>query len=514
MMTIIETPAPSMPPLRAWAGFIAMCVGMFMAILDIQIVATSLPAIQQALAFRADQVSWIQTSYLTAEVVAIPLTGWLTRLLSLRGLFVAACSLFVMASALCAASTGFAPLVAARVVQGFSGGVLIPIVFSAGFTLFSKRGEAIATTIGGVLAVLAPTLGPIAGGWITSTYSWHWLFLINVIPGIIAVLVGGKALPRAAPRLDEMRNLDVVSLILVATALALLEIGLKEAPERGWMSGTVLGLLLVALTCGSAFVGRTLRRKRPIVDLTALRDRNFALGCALSFILGAGLYGSVYLMPFFLGYVRSHGALAIGAIMLVTGATQLVAAPLTVWLEHHVGARVLTGVGFVLFAIGLAMSAFETPRTDFSEMFWPQVVRGVATMLCLLPPIRVALSHLPPDRVPDASALFNLMRNLGGAIGLALIDTMIFGRAGDHGRALSEKLMGGDASASAFVGLSGPPDPMQLTPEALVHLQGLVEKAGLTLAVNDAWAMTAGLVALGMLLAPAARADDQSSVSR
>jgi DHA2 family multidrug resistance protein len=221
---------------------------------------------------------------------------------------------------------------------------------------------------------------------------------------MVAVLVGGTTLPRSAPRLDEVRNLDVVSLLLIAAALALLEIGLKEAPERGWMSGTVLGLLLVALTCGSAFAWRTLRSERPIVDLMALRDRNLALGCALSFILGTGLYGSVYLMPFFLAYVRGHSALAIGEIMLVTGATQLAAAPITVWLEQHVGARPLTCAGFVLFAIGLAMSAFETPRTDFAEMFWPQVVRGFATTLCLLPPIRIALGHLPPERVPDASA--------------------------------------------------------------------------------------------------------------
>ena len=155
------------PPLAAWIGFSAMCIGMFMAILDIQIVATSLPSIQEALAIRPDQMSWIQTSYLIAEVVAIPLTGWLTRVLSLRGLFVISTAVFVVASVSCATSTGFAPLVAARIVQGFAGGILIPIVFSAGFLLFPGRGQAFATTIAGVLAVLAPTIGPVAGGWIT-----------------------------------------------------------------------------------------------------------------------------------------------------------------------------------------------------------------------------------------------------------------------------------------------------------------------------------------------------------
>src|SRR6266702_2466548 len=206
MMIQSPSTASPVPPLAAWIGFIAMCLGMFMAIHDIQIVATSLPAIQQALGFRPDQMSWIQTSYLIAEVIAIPLTGWLTRVLSLRGLFVTATTLFVIASAGCASSVGFASLVAGRVLQGFAGGVLIPIVFSAGFLLFSKRGETLATTIAGVLAVLAPTLGPITGGWITSTYSWHWLFLINIAPGMVAVFAGCRFLPRSEPSIGEART--------------------------------------------------------------------------------------------------------------------------------------------------------------------------------------------------------------------------------------------------------------------------------------------------------------------
>lgn len=492
------------PPIAAWIGFGAMCIGMFMAILDIQIVATSLPSIQEALAIRPDQMSWIQTSYLIAEVVAIPLTGWLTRVLSLRGLFVIFTAVFVMASAACASSTGFASLVTARVVQGFAGGVLIPIVFSAGFLLFPGRGQALATTIAGVLAVLAPTVGPIAGGWITSTYSWQWLFLINVVPGILAVVVGFLVLPRSGANLREARHLDVASLVLVAAALAALEIGLKEAPTQGWASGMVLGLFLLALTCGVAFVRRTLWCARPIVDLGLLADRNFSLGCALSFILGMGLYGSVYLMPVFLAYARNYGPLSIGEVMLVTGAAQLVAAPIVVWLEQRVAARHLTMVGFILFALGLAMSTFDQPRTDGDEMFWPQVVRGLAIMLCLLPPIRIALGHLPIERVPDASAMFNLMRNLGGAIGLALIDTIIFGRAEMHGRALVERLSRGDAAAFDFVGLPSIPVPIQVIPEKMQLVHRAVERAALTMAINEAWAMIACLTVAGAFLAWAA----------
>lgn len=484
-----------------------------MAILDIQIVATSLPSIQEALAIRPDQMSWIQTGYLIAEVIAIPLTGWLTRVLSLRGLFVIATILFVIASAGCAASIGFTSLVGARIVQGFAGGVLIPIVFSAGFLLFPGRGQALATTLAGVLAVLAPTVGPIMGGWITSTYSWPWLFLVNVGPGILAAVVGFSVLPRTETRFGEVRRLDITSLILVAMALAALEVGLKEAPTQSWTSGIVLGLFLVTLTCGGAFVLRTLSRSPPIVDLRAFVDREFALGCALSFILGIGLYGSVYLMPVFLAYVRGHDALTIGETMLVTGAAQLMSAPLVVWLERYFSARLLASLGFFMFATGLAMSAFETPRSDYDEMFWPQVARGVAIMLCLLPPIRLALGHFPIAFVPNASGLFNLMRNLGGAIGLALIDTVIFGRAEMHGRALIAKLTRGDAAAFDFVGLPSLPMPMQVMPEKMQLVRRAVERAALTIAINEAWAMIGLLTAVGLLVALAsrkkARFDDQ-----
>ena len=184
-----------------WLGFILMCLGMFMAILDIQVVATSLPTIQRALAMAPDLMSWIQTAYLIAEIIAIPLTGWLTRVLTLRWLFVGAISLFTLASIGCAFSGDFVVLISFRVLQGFAGGTLIPAVFSAVFLLFPIRLHPIATTLAGIMAVLAPTVGPVVGGWITDTWSWHWLFLINVVPGIIAAAVTPLVLPRTSPAL-------------------------------------------------------------------------------------------------------------------------------------------------------------------------------------------------------------------------------------------------------------------------------------------------------------------------
>jgi DHA2 family multidrug resistance protein len=489
--------------MATWVGFGAMCLGMFMAILDIQVVATSLPDIRGALDIEPAQMSWIQTAYLIAEIIAIPLTGFLTRLFSLRGMFALALGGFVAASVGCAASSTLPMLIVFRVLQGFCGGALIPAVFSAVFLLFPHRRQTVATTLAGALAVLAPTVGPVVGGWITDTYSWHWLFLINVIPGVVAIIAILRLLPRDRMDLGQVRGLDWLALILMALALASLEILLKEAPQRGWLSAFAIGLALLCGAGGIGFIARVIRSARPLVALTALQDRKFALGCWLSFMLGVGLFGSVYLMPVFLGLVRLHSALEIGTVMLVTGLAQLATAPIAVQLERRCDARALSAFGFALFGIGLGLSYFQTFETDFAQMFWPQVIRGIAIMFCLLPPTTLALGHLPPENIPNASGLFNLMRNLGGAIGIALIDTIIWARAPEHVTAIVERLQAGDAATAAFVGL--PTDRFKGVPLGPVDadtqemVRPLVERAGLVSAINEAWAMMALAMALALL---------------
>ncbi len=394
-------------------------------------------------------------------------------------------------------------------LQGFSGGVLIPAVFSAVFLLFPPRLHAIATTIGGVIAVLAPTVGPVVGGWITDNWSWPWLFLINVIPGIVASTVTPFLLPRQDAHIEELSTLDGLSSILLAAALACLEIGLKEAPLRGWLSPTCIALLAASAICLTAMIRRTLLSAHPIVRLCLLKRRSFAFGCGLSFCLGVGLFGSVYLMPVFLAFVRRHDAFEIGTIMLVTGVSQLLAAPLAVMLESRIGARYLTAFGFALFAVGLGMSAFQPRVADFDQMFWPQVVRGFAIMFCLLPPTRIALGALEEAEVPDASGLFNLMRNLGGAIGIALIDTILFGRSMIYAEDFRVRLLAGDITAATAIGLDpqrlidrapGPPDAA-----AISFVRPMVERASLAICVNEAWAMLACVAIVGLLLVPFAR---------
>jgi DHA2 family multidrug resistance protein len=508
-MTVLAERSSTTPVVSTWTGFLLMCLGMFMAILDIQVVATSLPTIQSALDISPDTMSWIQTAYLIAEVIAIPLTGLFTRILTLRWLFVTAVSVFTLASIGCAFSGGFAVLLAFRVVQGFSGGVVIPAVFSAVFLLFPSRLHAVATTVAGVVAVLAPTIGPVVGGFITETWSWPWLFLINVIPGLVAASATPFLLPRQETNFAELSKLDLRALVLMAAALASLEIGLKQAPLNGWLSLSCAGLLSASAIAAGISICLTVGCSHPALRLSALKRRSFAVGCALSFCLGVGLFGSVYLMPVFLAFVRGHDAFEIGTIMLVTGIAQLLAAPLAVMLESRLGARCLTAAGFALFALGLGLSYFQPRTADFDAMFWPQILRGVAIMFCLLPPTRIALGALPDAEIPDACGLFNLMRNLGGAIGIALIDTILYGRVGIYADDFRDRLLAGDVSAAIAIGLKpslflnrppGPPDDA-----AIAFVRPMVEKASLALCVNEAWAMLAVVAVVGLLLVPLAR---------
>jgi DHA2 family multidrug resistance protein len=508
--TVTAPATPARAGLTVWAGFTAMTVGMFLAILDIQIVASSLIDIQSALGIPADRLSYLQTAYLIAEIIAIALTGWLTRVMSTRWLFVVAMLGFVGASLGCAASTTYPSLYAWRVVQGLFGGALIPLVFTAVFIVFPVRQQGVATAIGGGLAMLAPTVGPFIGGWITETLSWHWLFLINFVPGVVAAAVVARTIRVDRPDWAAVRQLDVAALALIAVCLGTLELTLKEAPGWGWGDPLSLALASVCVATGVLSVVKSVRSADPLIEMSAFRNRTFAVGAWFSFVLGFALFGSVYLLPLYLGIVRGHGPLEIGTIMIVMGATQLVIAPLATVMEQRMDARAMTALGYALFGAGLIWNGFATQAWDFAELFGPQVLRGAAVMICLLPVTRLALGQLPSDKVANASALFNLMRNVGGAVGLALIDTVIHNRPAHHVERIVAALQAGDRDMAVFVGL--PPD--SLTPAmlatvdeaAIAFVRPLVERAATVASFNEAWLMIGGLAILSLAMLPLMKA--------
>ena len=392
-----------MSALRLWIGFIAMCVGLFMAVLDIQVVASALTTIGAALHIAPERLGWIQTGYLMAEVVSIPLTGVLTRALSLRWMFVSATLGFTLASLGCAMATTVSMLIALRVVQGFCGGMLIPAVFTSIFVMMPKEQEILATTLAGVFAMIAPTIGPFVGGYVTKHLSWNWIFLINIVPGLLVSLTVALCVRVGKPDLSAIRRIDYATLVLTAIFLGSLQLLFNEAPGRDWHGIFVYSVAAICLSSGAAGAWCALTRPLPFIDLRSFRRRDFALGCALSFVFGMGLYGSSYILALFLGLVRGHTPLVIGEIMVVSGAAQLLMAPVVALLETKVHCRILIALGFLMFGLGLYTNGLENPHSEFWGLFWPQILRGCAVMLCILPCTRLALEGWSQKDVPEAS---------------------------------------------------------------------------------------------------------------
>jgi DHA2 family multidrug resistance protein len=492
---------------RDWVGFLAMVLGMFMAILDIQIVASSIAQIQAGISASAEEISWVQTSYLIAEVVMIPLSGWLARVVSTRYLFFASCVTFTVASAACAFSWSIESMIVFRAIQGFLGGAMIPTVFATTYMIFPPRQQAGLSVVIGLVATMAPTLGPTLGGWLTETWSWHWLFLINVVPGVIVASLVWTCGRHDPPKLSMLKGFDMAGIALVAVFLGSLQYVLEEGPGDDWFDDRrIVVMSLISALAGMGFIWRELTAEHPVVDLKAFGDSNFAVGCLYSFIIGIGLYGSVYIVPLYLGRVRGYSSLEIGITMMVTGLFQALSAPLAGNLAKHVDLRYMLGVGLALFGGGLWLNSELTSQWGYWEMFLPQAVRGLSLMFCFVPINAVALGHLPPHQVQNASGLYNLMRNLGGAIGLAGINTALTHRLDLHMARLSEGLTISRGAVVAMLdGLTAKFEPLMgagAEQAALKLLWQITRREAMTMAFSDVLMMVAAVFGCGVLLLP------------
>jgi DHA2 family multidrug resistance protein len=396
-----------------------MCFGMFMAFLDIQVVSASLAQIQAGLAASSDEITWVQTAYLMAEVVAIPLSGFLSRALGTRIMFAGAAAGFTVASLMCGLSTTMDQMIVWRALQGFIGGGMVPTVFASAYTIFPRSRMMVITPLIGLVATLAPTIGPTVGGILTEAFSWHWLFFINIVPGIIVTIAAITLIDFDQPDLKLFERFDWVGLISMAMFLGALEYVLEDGPRWDWFEDSTIALAAVVSAAAAAvFFLRVLTAGEPIVDLRAFVDRNFAVGSVFSFVLGIGLYGLTYLYPIYLSQIRGHNALMIGETMFVSGVTMFFCAPIVGRLVTRLDPRVMLTAGFAIVALSNWQMSYITKDWDFWQLFVPQILRGFGMMLAIVPITNISLGTLPPDRLKNASGLFNLTRNLGGAVGL------------------------------------------------------------------------------------------------
>ena len=479
-------------------GYFAIVMGMFMAMLDIQIVASSLSEIQAGLSAAPDEIAWVQSAYLIAEVVIMPMTGWLTQLLSTRWMFSISCLGFTLASAGCAFAWNIESMIAFRALQGLLGGTMIPTMFSVSYVVFGGARSTAASAMTAMVITLGPTMGPTLGGWLTSSLSWHWLFLINLVPGLLVTAATVTCLDIDRPNLKLLRQFDFPGFLSMAIFLSTLEYILEEGASKDWLqSDLILGLSLLSLITGIAFFWRSLTHDRPLVDLKVFNNRDFSLGCVIAFAMGFILYGSTFLIPLYCARVLNFNAFDIGTIMAITGASQMVGGPVSTLLVRRFDVRLVLVSGLVLVMLGVYLNSDLTSLSGSGDLAIPQALRGFGYMLCGMPSNMIAMANLPIHQIRAASGLFTLVRNLGGAIGLATLNTELIQRQRLHMSRLSDAVNSGRSSISSMMdGLTGYLDDryggtMDSAAAALKLMQGLAQQQAAALTFADLQLMMA-----------------------
>src|SRR3982751_1217824 len=466
-------------PKRLFA-FIIMVFGMFMSILDIQIVSASLSEIQAGLSASSSEVSWVQTAYLIAEVIAIPLSGFLSRAFGTRLLFAISAAGFTASSLLCGFATTIEEMILWRALQGFLGAGMIPTVFASAYTVFPRTKFHI--------------VGPVIG----------------ITIGVLALVDFDE------PHFELLDRFDWWGLLFMAGFLGTLEYVLEEGPQYEWMQDP--SVAICAWICGVsaiAFFWRVFTAAEPIVHIRTFSNRNFAIGCVLQFCIGIGLYGLTYIYPRYLAEVRGYSALMIGETMFVSGITMFLVAPVVGRLMQRVDMRLIIASGLVIFALGSLQMTWITRDYDFYELLVPQILRGIGMMFAMVPTNTIALGTLPPERVKNASGLFNLTRNLGGAVGLAVINQVLNERTDLHIARLHERMTWGNASAIETLNqftqrLQGMGDAALM---AMKQLSQIVHRQAVVMGYGDAFLMLtlfyAGLSLLVLLLKKPASASTE-----
>lgn len=498
--------------LRSIVPFAVMCAGMFIALLDIQIVASSLQNIGGGLSAAQDQIGWVQTAYLIAEIVMIPLSGWLTRVFSTRWLFAISAAGFAAASFLCGLAWDIRSMIVFRAVQGLLGASMIPTVFTSSFIYFQGQKRVYSAAVIGTIASLAPSLGPVIGGWITDSLGWHWLFYINVLPGIAIALLVAWLVRIDKPDFSLLKGADYFGIVLMAVSLGCLEYVLEDGSRWNWFDDrTIRDCAWIAALSGGAFLLRSLSIPQPIVDLRAFGNRNFALGCLLSFITGVGIFTTIYLTPLFLGYVRGFSAWQIGAATFSTGVASVIGVPVYIVLARKFDTRWLMMFGLACFAASMWSFSSITHDWGANELLLPQILRGFPQVFAVAPAVTLGLGSLPPERLKYASGLFNMMRNLGGAVGIAVCSAILNARTNFHFLMLASHLTPANEAMNHLIANAGSRyaadvgDPQAARLAALKQLWAITYREATTLSYADAFMAIAAIFVVASLLAPLLR---------
>jgi DHA2 family multidrug resistance protein len=477
-----QTAPGDLPNARKYLIFGVMAFGQFMALIDIQIVAASLNEVQAGLSAGPDEISWVQTGYLMSELVMIPFSAFLAQALSTRWLFTLSAALFTLASALCGLAWDIQSMVLFRVVQGFVGGAMVPTVFATGYALFSGPQRAMIPAILGMVSVLAPTLGPTVGGWLTEAVGWRSIFYVNIAPGVIVTLLAAALIRVDRPKLAMLKKIDYAHLASMAVFLGGLEYVLEEGPKNDWFGDPkILAVAWVSVIAFGLFLERSFTSGGPVVKLSPFRKPTFTFACIFNLVLST-----------------------------------IIAARLSQRTDPR---RVIT-IGLLLFAASLWLASYVTPQWGFDEWLAPQLLRGFSVMLCIVPSVGMALGGFAMTELRYASALFNLMRNLGGAIGIAVVNTWLQDNSRIQGARMSESLgQAGRHAPEVLAALANRiaqahgGDPSQAVLAAQGVMARLVGQSALTSAFDETFRLMAWLFIAALVMVPFCRTAPQGAAA-
>jgi DHA2 family multidrug resistance protein len=490
---------------KIFLGFGGMVVGQFMAFLDIQIVTSSLTQIQNGVGATPDEISWVQTIYLLAEVVIMPLTAYMTRLWGTRPFFMVAAVGFVIASIGTGLSSSIEMMIFTRALQGVAAGAMIPPVFAMAMTLFPPKQRITANIIMSLIMTLAPTVGPTLGGHITEWMGWRWLFFINVPPGLLVLFLVGRygGFDKGDPTLA--RKVDWIGVGTMTIFLLSAQYVFEEGAGKWFADDKILWLTVTAVIAGVTFIWRTLTIEHPILSFKPFTDRNFALGLSLNVLNSVALFGGSFVMPLFLSQVLGYSSAQVGATMLVSGLVMFVGAPIAGRLIDRIDARLAIIAGMSITAYGTYLGVQMNPNWGFAEFALFQFIRSAGMIVATIGMMQMTFVTLPVAMMKDASSLLNVIRNVGGAIGLAICSSVMTSHTAAHYNELtslvnsaswaSQDLMNG---LSAMMQESGTPDPEGAGRKAFSLM---LHRQAVTLGFNDAFGFLTASSALAMVFA-------------
>jgi DHA2 family multidrug resistance protein len=509
-MSTPSAPAPAAALPRAstkeWIAVLAGMIGAFMAILNIQITNASLLDIEGGIGTGVDNGAWISTSYLIGEIVVIPLTAFFSNVFSFRRYMLANAILFPLFSIACAFTHDLGSMIVMRGLQGFAGGILIPMAFTMVLTKLPKPQQPIGLAIFALSVTFAPAIGPTIGGYLTENYGWQTIFFINAVPSAIMVVALALTLEKQPMRLGLLREGDWFGIVTMAIGLAAFQTVLEEGNKDDWFASPfILRLAIIAAVFLGAFIWIELAVEKPLVQLRLLTQRNFGIGVLVNVLVGFALFGSVYILPQYLGQVQRYNAEQIGNVLAWTGLPQLILIPLVPMMMRRFDVRYIAFFGIAVFAISCFMNMTLSPDTAGDQFWIPNIVRAIGQAMVITPVTAITTGLIAPKDAAAASGLTNMLRNLGGAVGTATLATVLTKREQFHSNIIGQSVTVGrpevqqrlDQMTSYFTA-HGIADHAIALRQATIALGNIIRRQALIMGFSDTFAI------IGILLAIAA----------